>query len=53
MSVDETMVKPGNESMFLNIMFHEPMVRFQLESKLELLLFTGFTVVPQLWNQIL
>ena len=31
--------------MFLNTMFHAPMGRFQLEPKLELPLFSGFTVV--------
>ena len=36
--------------MFLNIMFHAPMGRFQLESKLELSLFAGFTVLP--FNQL-
>ena len=33
------------KSVFLNIMFYAPMGRFQLESKLELPLFSGFTVV--------
>ena len=32
--------------MFLNIMFHAPMERFQLESKFELPLFSGFTGIP-------
>ena len=30
----------------LNIMLHAPMARFQLESKLNLSLLSGFTVVP-------
>jgi hypothetical protein len=33
-------------SMFLNIMFHAPMGRFQLDQNLELPLFSVFTVVP-------
>ena len=36
----------GYQKTFLNIMFRAPMGRFQLESKLELPLFSGFTVVP-------
>ena len=32
--------------MLLNIMFETPMGRFELESKLNLPLFSGFTVVP-------
>jgi hypothetical protein len=33
-------------NVFLNIVFHAAMGRFQLESKLELPLFSGFTIVP-------
>ena len=33
-------------NVFLNVMLLEPMERFQLELKLELPLFSGFTVVP-------
>ena len=35
-----------SEDMFSNIMFHAPMGRFHLGSKLELPLFSSFTVVP-------
>ena len=37
--------------MFLNIMFHAPIRRFQLESTLKLLLFSCLAVVP--FNKIL